>query len=464
MKQDSAVDRVVAHLSTVIDRGSAGHRLPSVRSLMAELGVSPATVRAAVSELGRAERIEAIPGSGTFILPKRRSAVELGGDQGWQSVALGPHHLDIDFPGPLRSAPTPGTIDLASGYPDETLQPLTLLAKALRDAARRPGTYGRAPSEGIEPLRSWFAKDLHPGAQHDVLITSGGQAALSLIFRSLALPGDTVAMENPTYIGAIAAARAAGLRTSAVPIDAHGLRVDQLAAVIEATGARIVYVQPRFQNPTGARLALDRREPLMRLAAERNLVIVEDDWLRDLDDPAPLLQPLAADDPDGHVVYVRSLSKSIAPAVRIAGIAARGVIADRLRAVRSVEDFFVSPILQETALNVVTSPAWQRHLRALRERLLDRQLALRAAIDVIDAWKGHESGGGPLHLWMRLPGHFDALSFRDAALRHGVSIVAGNQWYPSDPQSSHVRISNASATSTQIIDAVQRLAGSFSGA
>lgn len=452
----------MAHLAVIVDHGEPGERLPSVRSLMAELGVSPATVRAAVSELVRAERVEAIPGSGTFILAKRRRA-EPDGDRGWQSVALGPHHLDIDFPGPLRSTPTSDTIDLASGYPDATLQPLSLLTKAMRDAARRPGTYGRAPSEGIEPLRSWFAQDLHPSAEHDVLVTSGGQAALSLIFRSLALPGDTVAMESPTYIGAIAAARAAGLMPSAVPMDTHGIRVDQLAAVVDATGARVVYLQPRFQNPTGARLAPERRDPLMALAQERNLIVIEDDWLCDLEEPAQRLAPLAANDPDGHVVYVRSLSKSIAPAVRIAGIASQGIIADRLKAMRSVEDFFVSPILQETALNVVTSPTWQRHLHSLRHQLAGRQSALRAAIDHVHPWKDHEAGSGPLHLWMRLPNHLEALSFRDAGLRQGVSIVAGNEWHPSDRQSNHVRISNAAATASQIADAVQRLAHVIAG-
>lgn len=457
MIHDSAADRVTAHLAAIIDQGRAGDRLPSVRSLMGELGVSPATVRAAVSELVRAERIEAIPGSGTFILPERHGG-EVDGDRGWQSVALGPHHLDIDFPGPLRSPPTFDTIDLASGYPDATLQPLSLLTKAMRDAGRRPGTYGRAPGEGIEPLRSWFAHDLHPSAEHDVLVTSGGQAALSLIFRSLALPGDTVAMENPTYIGAIAAARAAALTPSAVPVDAHGIRVDHLAAVVDATGCRLVYLQPRFQNPTGARLAPKRRDPLMALARERNLIVIEDDWLRDLEAPADRLAPLAANDPDGHIVYVRSLSKSIAPAVRIAGVVSRGIVADRLKAMHGVEDFFVSPILQETALNVVTSPGWQRHLRSLRHELAVRQLALRTAINRFDAWKDHEAGGGPLHLWMRLPNHLDALSMRDAALHRGVAIVAGNQWHPSDPQSNHVRISNAAATSSQITDAVQRLA------
>ena len=446
----------MTHLVAIIDAGKPGDRLPSVRELMADLGVSPTTVRAAVSELVRAERVEAVSGSGTFILAARCQSVEHEADQSWQTAALGPHHLDIEFPGPLRSTPTADTIDLASGYPDTTLHPRALVTKAMRDAARRPGTHGRAPSEGIEPLRSWFADELHPRRPHEILITSGGQAALSLIFRSLAFPGDTVVMESPTYIGAIASARAAGLTTVATPMDDDGLRVDRLAAVIESTGARLLYVQPRFHNPTGAHLAASRRGPLMDLARERGLIIVEDDWLVDLDDTATRLAPLAAGDSDGHVVHVRSLSKSVAPAMRIAAVASQGAIAERLRAMRSVEDFFVSPILQETALNVITSPAWQRQLRALREELSVRQAALRSALTDLGPW-GSEPRGGPLHLWVRTSNGIDAAAFRDAALRHGVSIVAGNQWFPSDPAPGFVRFSNASATTPQIVEAAKRL-------
>lgn len=422
---------------------------------MAELGVSPATVRAAVGELVRAERIETISGSGTFILPAPTASTD-DGDRGWQDSVLAPHRLDIDFPGPLRATSTPDTIDLASGYPDATLQPISLLSKAMRDAARRPGTFGRAPSDGLEPLRAWFAAELHPQRHHDVLITAGGQSALSLIFRSVALPDDNVVMESPTYIGAIAACRAAGLMPVGVSSDDAGVRIEQLEAVVKATGARLVYLQPRFHNPTGARLATERRAPLMDLAERYGLILIEDDWLYDLDDPATRHRPLASNDPNGHVIHIRSLSKSVAPSMRIAGIASSGVIAERLKATRAVEDFFVSPILQETALNVVTSTGWTRHVRSLRNELRARQDALQSAVETILEPSSAPSGG-PLHLWIRLPPHLDSLTVRDTALRHGVSIIAGNQWYPSDPPSTHIRLSNASAPTPQIIEGADRL-------
>jgi hypothetical protein len=166
---DSASRRVVAHLDTIIDQGSAGDRLPSVRALRAELGVSPATVRAAVSELVRAERIETISGSGTFILEMPRPQSD-DGDRVWQTAALSPHHLDIDFPGPLQSAGSPDTIDLAKGsnHSDHGLPPNCIrsanMTCSLPLAARpRSGSaaecVGEAPRVGnADPQRRVWAE------------------------------------------------------------------------------------------------------------------------------------------------------------------------------------------------------------------------------------------------------------------------------------------------------------------
>ncbi len=424
---------------------------------MRELGVSPTTVRIAVAELTRAQRIETIPGNGTFIahVPAAASSPT---DRTWQTVALGSNHPGPDLLGPLRSPPAPDTIDLASGYPEPSLHPTSLLTKAVRDAVRRQGTFDRAPSIGLGPLRDWFAEQITATRDHDVLITPGGQDALSLIFRSLGLTGDAILMETPTYVGAIAAARAAGLVPVPVPTDADGVLIGELEDAANRTGATLLYIQPRFHNPTGAILAEERRQPLMDIASRHNLIIVEDDWLYDLDEPRTRLAPLAANDPDGHVVHVRSLTKSVAPALRIAGVAATGAIAQRIRTTRGAEDFFVSPILQETALNVVTNPAWGRHLRQMRLQLQERQLLLRQGLG--DAFEA-DPVGGPLHLWIETPGGNDPDELRAAALRHGVAIVSGVHWHPGDAPARHIRLSNAAAVPERIADGMARLGESL---
>ena len=372
---------------------------------------------------------------------------------------MGPKPLDVDFPGPLQAGGLGDTIDLASGYPDSRLQPLALLKRGMNEAARRPATFGRLPAEGHPALRSHFANQISgntDSTHHDVLITAGGQAALSLLFRTLSLPGDVVLMESPTYLGAIAAARSAQLVPSPVPTDDGGIDIDHLARAVLTTGANVLYLQPRFHNPTGATLAPDRRPALMALAQQHGLIVIEDDWLYDFDDPGHAPAPLAANDPGGHVVYVRSLTKSVAPALRIGAVASTGVIARRLRSVSGVENFFVSPILQETALNVITRPSWNRHLKNLRAALAERRTICRQVLATSRSWT-FSNNGGPLHCWVALPSDVSADSLRDAALREGVSIVSGRQWHPGDQADRHIRLSVAAVSSPQIVEGVKRL-------
>jgi len=457
MVQRSAAKRVKTHLERHIAAGTPGDRVPSVRQLMAELGVSPATVRSAVAQLVRDGELDTISGSGTFIA-RRLSRQPTPGDRSWQTVALGSTDVPGDFLAPLRPPSGPGIIDLASGYPDTGLQPTQLIAKSLRDVSRRPETFDRAPPHGIPALRRWFMSQLGPDTDHQVVIVAGGQAALSLCFRSIGLPGDNILMEAPTYIGAIGAARAAGLNPVPVPCDRDGVMVDELAKVASRHNATLVYLQPRFHNPTGARLSSARRQTLMELAAAEGLIIIEDDWLRDLDNPETAPRPLASDDPDGHVIHIASLTKSVSPAMRIAGVSATGSIARRLQATRSIEDFFVSPLLQETAVTIVTDPAWQRHLRRLRVSVAQRQAVLRSELMVVDPVSAASAVGGPLHVWFEIRAPVDNRTLQRTALSNGVATIAGDEWHPGDAASNHIRLSNAAATPHQIETGVQLFA------
>ena len=199
------------------------------------------------------------------------------------------------------------------------------------------------------------------------MICPGGQAALVTAVRALAAARGTVLVESPTYRGALAGVRAAGLTPLPVPSDADGIRPELLAEALERTGARVVYLQPLHANPHGADLAAGRRAEVLAIAAaagrlpDRGRLGPRPHHRR-----ARGLLPSAADDADGHVVYVRSLSKGASPGLRVAAVAARGPAGARLRAARVVEDLFVSAPLQQAALDLVSSPGWRRHLKALR--------------------------------------------------------------------------------------------------
>ena len=290
-------------------------------------------------------------------------------------------------------------------------------------------------------------------------MTPGGQAALSACFRALAAPGETVVIESPTYIGAIAAARAAGLELIPVPTDAEGIRPEHLERALRSSGARLCYCQPRYANPTGGLMSPARRAEVMEAIVRAGAFLIEDDWVRDLDLEGPTPPPLAHDDPDGHVVYLRSLTKAVAPGLRVGALIARGPVLARLGSLRMVDDFFVSPPLQETALEVLLSPAWQRHLKSVRTELRARRDALVSALSRF--WPDVEIPivpRGGLHLWVRLPDGVDDVGFAQEAALARVTVNPGRDWFPAEPTGPHLRLSYSGADRAALVEAVTTLA------
>ena len=444
-----------SELRRLIAAGRPGTRLPSVRELTRRHRASPVTVQRLITRLEHEGLVDALPGRGTFVA---ETADTPRSDPSWQTVVLGARSLPADGLSDLLAPVQPGTITLATGYPDESLQPLASLATATARAARRPTAWSRVPPEGITTLRAWFAGECGPGIDAgDVLVTPGGQAALSTAFRALASPGDAVIVESPTYVGALESARLAGLRPVPVPSDADGIRPELLAAALASSGAGLVYLQPLVSNPTGATLATARRADVLDAVRAANAFLVEDDYARDLVEPTRAPRPLLDDDVDGHVIHIRSLTKSIAPGMRIAGMIARGPAMVRLRNTRLVDDFFVSGVLQEAAVDVLTAAGRQRQLSRLRHALAERMTVAVDGIARLDAAELTVRPRGGFVLWVRLLGDVGDDELTRTALAAGVMISPGHRWFASEPPGAFVRLSVAAADQTQIAQAMRVL-------
>ncbi|MGC9668942.1 PLP-dependent aminotransferase family protein [Planosporangium sp. 12N6] len=469
MNDDNAAGRVIRELRALAASAAPGSRLPSVRELTTRHGASPVTVTRAVRTLAAEGLVEARPGQGTFVArqagsEQRQAGSETGQperpDLEWQAVALGARPAGEETMQALLAVPRPGAIPLSGGYLDEDLQPVAALGAALARAARHPAAWQRGPVEGRADLRAWFAREAGGGLRaDDMVVCPGGQAALSTAFRALAVPGETILVESPTYLGALAAARAAGLTVVPVPADAGGVRPELLATALARTGARLFYCQPLYANPHGATLDPARRAAVAEAIRRAGAFLIEDDYARDLavdGDPPP---PLAADDPHGHVVYLRSLTKSAAPGLRVAAIGARGAAGARLRSARVLDDFFVAGPLQQAALDFVTSPAWLRHRRALRAALRARRDALIAALrrHLPELVPDTVPGGG-LHLWVRLPDGLDDVEVTAAAAAEQVVVFPGRPWYAGEPPAPHLRLTFAAAPPDVLDEGVRRLA------
>ncbi|MGP3974675.1 aminotransferase-like domain-containing protein [Streptomyces sp. 8N114] len=475
MAERSSVADLAASLRDELDRYSPGGKLPSSRVLVERFRASPVTVSRALAVLVAEGLVVTRPGIGAFRAEARRpyDALQQRGDTSWQEVALSadasadqmPRSVDASGVTTTLDVPPPGVLEMNGGYLPPGLQPEKALAAALARAGRRPGAWRRPPLEGVDELRDWFAREIGgPSgtvAAEEVLVTAGGQAAITTALRALAPPGAAVLVESPTYPGMLAAARASGLRPVPVPVEPCGVRPDLLADAFRASGARVFVCQPLFQNPTGAVLGADRRREVLRVAREAGAFVVEDDFARQLahEDAGPLPPALRAEDPDGVVVHIRSLTKITSPSLRVGALAARGPVLERLRAIQIVDSFFVPRPLQEAALELVGAPAWSRHLRTVAAELRTRRelmvTALAGEVPVLGL--DHVPRGG-YHLWLRLPDGADEGVLTAAALRAGVAVAPGRPYFAAESAAPHLRITFAPAAAEgDIVEGVRRL-------
>jgi DNA-binding transcriptional MocR family regulator len=446
-RKPRADERVADELRARVAKLAPGAMVPSVREITKELGVSPVTVQRALTQLAREGVLDPRPGVGTFVAPPPTAPAAR--DDAWQLAVLGAW---ADAPeGRAFEMATAGHIDLGTGYLDTTAQPVELMARAARRIVGNARLWGRLPVEGLEDLRHWFARDVGGDASaSEVLVVPGGQAAIATTLRALCPYGGTVITESPTYFGALAVMRTLGLRVWPVPVDDEGMRADQLESALRASQARVVYLQPQWSNPSGASLSASRRRDVLDVCARAGAFIIEDDYARDLGHTPTATTPMFRES-DGRVVYLRSLTKTTVPGLRVAAIVARGPVFARLRAMRAAEDMFLSGLLQGLALEVVTASAWEPHKRAVRAALRARCAAAVSALrEHCPAARVGKIPDGGFSLWVALPAGTEDASLARIAYERGVRVNEGSAWFPAGKSADFVRLSIAGATLEEI--------------
>lgn len=444
MYNDSS-SRIVARLKEMIAASAPGSRLPATRELVAEFQASPVTVQKALQSLTAQGLVESKPGVGTFV---RAARTARPADYGWQSAALGTIRSPLPPANTSMRTVSNDVMAFHSGYPDAELLPERLVRAALTRTARGDAALSRAPAAGLPDLQSWFARELgastpvgiNPPTPSDVIVLPGSQSGLSSIFSALVGRGQPLLIESPTYWGALLAARQAGVRLVPVPNGSEGPDPEALSRAFAETGARMFYAQPHYANPSGAQWSAQRGEEILEVVRSHGAFLVEDDWAHDFGIDSSVI-PIAARDDSGHVIYIRSLTKSISPAIRIAAVIARGPARERILADRGAESMYVSGLLQAAALDVVTQPGWQTHLRSLRHQLRSRRDLLVSSLreHVPEAHLDLVPKGG-LNLWVRLPDGTNLERLSRDCERAGVIIADGTEWFPAEPAGRYIRL------------------------
>ena len=419
----------------------SGERLPSTRALAGELGVGRNTVLEAFEMLLAEGYLEARTGSGTYVttslpdapprrLPGEPELARSVSPPVWRSAWA---RRALEGRPPENVLPPPGTrsfIHLRNGYLPAEPFPWPVWERLARQRLTRPdaSNYQYGEPTGLSELRTAIAdyvgraRGVRAGPDQ-VMVTSGSQGVLDLVARVLVDPGDVVALEDPSYTGARRAFAASGAQLAAVPVDEQGLNPQGLPP-----GARLVYVTPSHQFPTGAVLPVGRRLAVLEWASRAGAWVLEDDYdseFRYSGRPLAAMQGLAPE----RVIYCGTFSKALYPGFRLGFLVAPPELVATLREVRYVVDRQPPSLEQQILTDLLREGHFERHLRRMRVVYAERRAALLAVLrERLPDWRWRDSGAG-LHLHVRLPdGQVESEVVARAAAA-GVGLYGASQYF-----------------------------------
>ena len=458
---DTRVARIyhVLREAVVDGRLESGDRVPATRDLARQLGVARGTVTAAYDRLTAEGFLESRPGSGTYVADVSLEAPTGTRRRRARAGAVRPLPLWEAEPSP--GAPRDRHLhDLSIGLPDPRLFPLEvwrrLVSAQLRRSRMEEATYG---GRGSFRLQSEIARLLGlsrsvVASADDVVVTAGAQQAIDLVARVLVAPRTVVAIEDPGYFAAGRLLETHRAVVKGVPVDEEGLVVEALPP-----GARLVYVTPSHQFPTGVTMSLARRTALLRWAVDHDAVVVEDDYDSEYRYSRQPVEPLQSLDRDGRVVYVGTFSKSLLPALRIGFLVPPRALLPALREAKRVTtwegDLTTQGALAEFLAEGHHSAHVRRATRVYRER---RGLVLAGLAELDDVLAVVPSVAG-LHVCARFRDEAtDDLAVVRRAARHGVRVEALTGHHREQPPRPGLAIGFGGTDADEIPDAMARLA------
>lgn len=456
---------LAADLTSLIRQGTlqAGERIPSVRELCRERGVSPATAMRAYDVLEANGLVESRHRSGYYVSNRWQQTPNepRASRPSTRSTQVDVSDLVFEI---LAASRDRDVVPLGSAFPSPTLFPWAKLARHLGSSARNMDPWSTVDSlpPGSPELRRQIARRyLQFGSRvpaDEIVVTSGALEALNLCLQTVTRPGDTIAIEAPAFYACLQAIEMWDLRAVEIPTHPReGIDLGALAQAIGKHNVRACWFMTTFQNPLGASLPEEKKRDLVQLLAEHDIPLIEDDVYAELHFDQHRPKPAKAFDRKGLVLNCGSFSKSLAPGYRL-GWTAAGRFAPAVQRRKVTTSLATSVPIQNGIAQMLRNEGYDRHLDKLRQSFKSQQVAALAAI------KQHFPSGfrvatpeGGYFLWVELPQQVDALEVHRRAIEAHISIAPGPMFSARRQFRNCMRLNYGHPWTAQVEDAVAEL-------
>lgn len=365
-----------------------------------------------------------------------------------------------------KMAAYPEAISLAGGLPDPDLFPLADLGKATSEMIAEKGklAFQYGMTKGYQPMIDAVVQRMEKKEQvkvtaDNIIMTTGSQQGLALTAMMFLDEGDIVVAENPSYLGGINACRPYGVSFIGVDTDDEGMDVAQLDKVLtENPRAKMLYVIPNFQNPTGKAWSLARRKAFMEVINKHDVIVVEDNPYGEIRFKGEFVPPLKAFDTQGKVVYLGSFSKILSPGLRLAWICASEEIVKQAELIKEGWDLQCNQFAQLQAVEYMAKFDLEAHIKKIQNLYREKcDLMLKTIDENLPASVKVVRPEGGMFVWLELPEQVDADELLETALKAGVAYIPGGYFYANGGHANTIRLNFTTVSEENIVKGIQIL-------
>ncbi len=456
--------QLVEYIKKKISTGqwTVGSKLPTQRELAKTFNINRSTVIEALDELKAEGLIESKGRGGTIIVNNTWSLLASTPPPNWEEYVKGglykPNKPTIQIINKLEFKK--GIIRLGTGELSPELYPKKMMKNVLNNASNKIVSLGYEEPKGSLHLRKSLSKYLKKfGIEVDpscILIVSGSLQALQLISIGILHQSSTVLLENPSYLKSLHIFESVGMRLKGVTMDKYGVKINEIVKNRTKNNTTLLYTIPTFQNPTGTVMTQKRRNDIIEICEKYRIPIIEDDAYRELGFEGTPPLPLKAIDRNGIVLYMGSISKSLAAGLRIGWLIGPQTVIERLGDIKMQLDYGASSLSQCVVAELLNSEYYERYLTELRDNLkMRRQIALDSLQKYyLDIATWNKPTGG-FYIWLKLNKQISMKKLFELSAREGLLINPGSIYDFSNEQ--YIRISYSYASLKNLEKGLKRL-------